>query len=854
MRSPRPSDLALASILALAAALVAQSPGPHLDTGPMVSPANGRTTAQFVPNQGQWHQRALARATARGIAAWIADTSLTLDLAGAGGDRCIVELAFVGGHADAKGLRTPGERTGVHHYYLGDASTWRRDVPVYDGLTQQGIWPGVDLVLRADHGELAYDLACRSDASLGGIVFEVRGAEQLLLDADGSLRIRTTLGDLVQSAPVSWHEGGDGDRMPTASGFRLLGGNRFGFAADAARPGERLVIDPVLHWGTFIGGTADDSAMDIAPMANGTAGVVGTTRSANFPLSVGPVQGTHGGAWDAFVSRFDPAQTGASQLLWSTFLGGTGDDAALQMRVTAAGDIWFAGYAGANAPTTANAFQTVHGGGLDGYIACLSAQGQLRYATYYGGALNDHANSLRIAANGTTVTFAGNTESVGLPVSAGAYQTTLGGLMDAYVAQLDTAQPAASQLSYGTYLGGAGTEGNAVATSTPWNFQDGGLVVMNDGTILYAGNSSGGFPTTPGSYQPVYAGTSLTSNMTVTRLDPAAAGAAQLVWSTYIGGSVSWSEPYSMDLSPRGTLILGGLTYDPTFPTTPGAFRTTMDPSVGPVNHDAFVVEFSTDGTQLLYSTLLGSVNNSTGGRAFVEPSGTVLCAGFTRALLPVTTGARTPTPPSPGVNDVYIARLDLRGQGNADLLHLTYFGGSSGEGCWGLAAGVGGSVWICGIATSLNLPVSAGAFQTTNLRGPRDAWAARVDLLPVGVDRVGTSSPGCATDFALLPFGGPSLAANDYGVQISGAAPNSLTLLFVGALRSHPLTPPGLGVVSRVRGLPWIGWTDGAGGRRVPLPLNCAVVGMTFATEAWCFGGCAPVMVSDTLAATVQL
>jgi hypothetical protein len=853
--SVRPGDLSLVSILAFSCALIAQSPGPGLATGPMTSPSNGHATTQFVPNLGQWHQRALARATARGIAAWIADTSLTLDLAGADDQRCVVELAFVGGHADQSGLRPQGERTGVHHYYLGDADSWRRDVPVYASLTQQGIWPGVDLVLRADRGELAYDLACSSDASLGGIVFEVRGAEQLLLDADGSLRIRTAIGDLVQSAPVSWHEDTDGDRTPTASHFRLLGSNRFGFDAGIPQPGMRLVIDPVLHWGTFVGGTGDDSAMDVAPMANGTAALVGTTRSANFPLSTGPVQGTQGGLWDAFVSRFDPTQTGASQLLWSTFLGGSGDDAALALRVTPAGDIWLTGYAGANAPTTANAFQTVHGGSLDAYVASLNAQGQLRYATYFGGALNDHASCLRIAADGTTVTFAGNTESGNLPVAAGACQPTFGGLMDAYIARLDTAQPAALQLTFGTYLGGPGTEGNAVATSTPWNFQDSGLVVDANGSIFHTGNSSGGFPTTAGSYQPVYTGTSLTSNVTVTRLDPSATGASQLVWSTYIGGSVSWSESYSMDLSPRGTLILGGLTYDPTFPTTAGAFRTTMDPTVGPVNHDAFVAELSTDGSQLLYSTLLGSVNNSTGGRAAVEPSGTVLCAGFTRALLPVTTGARTPTPPSPGVNDVYIARLDLRGQGNADLLHLTYFGGSSGEGCWGLAVGTGGSAWICGIATSLNLPVSAGAFQTTNRQGPRDAWAARIDLLPVGVARVGTASPGCASNFALLPFGGPSLAANDFGVQISGASANSLTLLLVGDLRSRPLAPPGLGVLSLVaHGAPMVGWTDGAGGRRVPLPLSGATVGLGFAAEAWCLGGCAPVMVSDTLAVTVQL
>jgi hypothetical protein len=310
-----------------------------------------------------------------------------------------------------------------------------------------------------------------------------------------------------------------------------------------------------------------------------------------------------------------------------------------------------------------------------------------------------------------------------------------------------------------------------------------------------------------------------------------------------------------MDRSPRGTLILGGLTYDPTFPTTAGAFRPTMHPSVGPANHDAFVVEFSADGSQLLYSTFLGSQNNSTGGRTAVEPSGTVVCAGFTRALLPVTTGARTPTPPSPGVNDCYIARLDLRGQGNADLMHLTYFGGSSGEGCWGVATGAGGSTWVCGIATSLDLPVSPGAFQTTNLRGPRDAWAAHIDLLPVGVDRVGTASPACASDFALLPFGGPSLAANDFGVEISGASPNSLTHLLVGALRNRLSAPPGLGTISRVSpGSPLVGWTDGAGGRRVPLPLSGAMVGMRFAMEAWCLGGCAPVMVSDTLAVTVQL
>jgi hypothetical protein len=184
----------------------------------------------------------------------------------------------------------------------------------------------------------------------------------------------------------------------------------------------------------------------------------------------------------------------------------------------------------------------------------------------------------------------------------------------------------------------------------------------------------------------------------------------------------------------------------------------------------------------------------------------------------------------------------------------MTYFGGSAGEGCWGLAAGTGGPAWMCGIATSTDLPVSPGAFQTTNLRGPRDAWVARVDLLPVGVDRIGTSSPGCATGFALLPFGGPSLAANDFGVNLSGAAARCPSLVLVGELRTTPLSVPGLHITSRVaQGFPDIGWTDAAGGRRVPVPLGGATLGLTFAVEAWSLGGCAPVMVSDALAVIVQ-
>lgn len=846
------------SLLTLQAPVSAQGPMPGQAVGSLACTEPNRAAIAFVPNHGQWPARALARARATGMCAWLAEDALVLDLAGPGDARCTVEIGFVGGRADHGGLEAVGRAKAVHNYYCGPAERWRLGVPVHAGLVQHDLWPGVDLVLRDATGKVAYDLRCADDVALAAAVFEVRGAEALLLDGDGSLRVRTAFGDLAMSPPVSWRDHGGDARMPATSGFRVLGGNRFGFTVEGHQPGVRLVVDPVLHWGTFAGGTGDDTSMDVAPSVGGAVTIAGTTRSSNFPTSVGPAQGTFGGgSWDAFVSRFDPAQSGAGQLVWSTYLGGNGDDAALVLREHAAnGRLWLAGYSSStDAPATANAFQPTNGGGRDGFVASLDAQGHLHYASCFGGTGDEHCNTLRIAHDGTTATFAGYTQSPNLPVSAGAFQPNFGGDQDAFVARLATSQPAASQLAFGTYLGGPGHEGNTSAVTTPWNFQDGGLVVDGNGRVTFAGDSNGGFPTTLGAYQPGYLGTAATTNITVTQLDPCASGAAQLLWSTYVGGSTGFNEPYAMDRSPRGTLVFGGLSYDSTFPTTTGAFRETMDPSLTTIaTHDAVIAELSPDGAHLLYSTFVGGSNDATGGRIVVESSGTVLCAGFTRALLPVTTGARTPARLGTA-NDCYVARFDLRGQGDADLLHLTYFGGSGGEGCWGIAPGIGGAVWITGTAASTNLPVSSGAFQTTNLGGPRDGWVARVDLLPVGVERIGSSSPGCERDYALLPAGGASLAANDFGVCLSGAPAWRPTLVFVGALRNAPVTIPGLQLVTRVGpAIPTVRWTDCVGALRLPLPLGGATLGLQFGVEAWTLGGCAPIVGSDALAVTVQL
>ena len=237
-----------------------------------------------------------------------------------------------------------------------------------------------------------------------------------------------------------------------------------------------------LIYSTYLGGSGFDSSRYIAVDGSGNAYITGYTDSTNFPpegpIPVGPIQGTNAGGNDAFVTKINAAGNG---LVYSTYLGGSGNDASQGIAVDSAGNAYIVGSTFGNFPTTPDAYQTSFGGVLDAFVTKIDSLGSaLIYSTYLGGSNNDGGSGIAVDSAGNAY-ITGNTSSADFPTTPNAYQTSYGGSTDTFVTKIDAS---GSALIYSTYLGGSVYEFG------------GGIAVDSSRSAYIAGTTySSNFPT-----------------------------------------------------------------------------------------------------------------------------------------------------------------------------------------------------------------------------------------------------------------------------------------------------------------------------------------------------------------------
>ncbi len=199
----------------------------------------------------------------------------------------VVRMRFVGGDASAA-IVGEAPLPGRSHYFLGEPGRWRRDVPTFARVHYADLYPGVSLVFYGTERELEYDFVVAPGADPAAVELAFDGADSLRLDERGDLVIATAAGDLRLRRPVIYQEADDG-RRPVEGGYVLDGTRvRFRVAAwDASRP---LVIDPVLGYSTYLGGSSNDQGFGVVVDALGNAYVTGSTISSDFPISSGALQ------------------------------------------------------------------------------------------------------------------------------------------------------------------------------------------------------------------------------------------------------------------------------------------------------------------------------------------------------------------------------------------------------------------------------------------------------------------------------------------------------------------------------------------------------------------------------------
>ncbi len=437
---------------------------------------------------------------------------------------------------------------------------------------------------------------------------------------------------------------------------------------------------------TYLGGSGDDEANAIAVDSAGNTYLAGFTDSADFPTANALQAAFGGGSQDAFVTKLDPS----GAVVYSTYLGGSGQDNAGGIAVDAAGNAYVAGFTGSTDFPTRNARQTANAGRFNAFVAKLDPSGHLVFSTYLGGSAGDYASGIAVAASGA-IYVAGVATSPDFPV-ADAVQSTHRGAADAFVARLDAS---ATEIAFSTFLGGAGDDG---AT---------GLALDGSGDVYVTGvTSSRDFPTAR-PFQPSFGG-GLFDGF-VARLD---ASGSRLRYASYVGGAGD-DRAFRVAVDPSGAAFVAGDTDSPDLATV----RALQPAKAGGV--DAFVLEVDSSGA-LDVSTYLGGSGVDGATAIGVDGEGSAYVIGYTSSIRLPSSSASQDTFGG-GAFDAFAAKLAPTGM---SVQYSTHLGGSGADAGFGVAIGAGGSVRVMGQTTSTDLPTS-NASQPAFGGGTSDVFVA---------------------------------------------------------------------------------------------------------------------------------
>ena len=610
-------------------------------------------------------------ARGKGLRARFGPTSVVFD-----GWQGQVKLEFIGSSAVA-----PGGENGrgcLNILHGADPSGWRVGMPIYSAVAYRNIYPGIDLKYHDTAGRLESDYAVAPRANPSAIRFRYGQPSKIRIE-NGALTVSQRR-DLIMEAPPSAFQMKNGKRAEVKAGFRLFADGSIGFDVGAYDRSVPLIIDPVVTFSTFWGGSLDDGLTGVAVGSDGSVYVSGWTESSDMPTTASAVQTNLASPTDAFVMRLSASNT----IVYATYLGGTGDDRANGIAVDSAGYVYVTGYTRSHDFPVATPFRGFLAGTQNAFVTKLSPSGTtLAYSTYLGGGGSDTGNAIQVDASGAAY-VAGQTTSTNFPV-ANAYQSTNQGIQDAFVTKLN---PGGNTLAYSTYIGGSGTDAAL------------GLALWNGRAYITGSTDSFNFPHV-NAFQAWSQGG---QDAFVTALNSTGNG---LVYSTYLGGSGGTpNQPeigYGIAVDTTGSAYVVGTTPSLNFPIS-SPIQSQLS-----YNNDAFLTKLNPAGNGIIFSTYLGGSSFDAAMAVTLDGADNVYLAGYTAS-------PDFPTlSPAQAVNgggfDAFIASVTPAGN---VLRFSSYWGGAFADSAVAIALDSKAHPVIAGQTLSLNFPL-VGPLQNWN-------------------------------------------------------------------------------------------------------------------------------------------
>lgn len=690
--------------------------------------AQGTTTipnrsTPFVENKGQWDSRARFLLRTNGLDVWITSRGVLYDLYRldcnakvdapslpmmhtATGLPSITRRSHVVGISFEGASFAPeacgsGRLPGHHNYIIGnDPAKWGMNAALYRGAHIANLYDGISAEFYLDNGMPRYDLIVQPGADPAQIRMKVEGAGEVIVSQEGVLTMATSLGTLEQRDLYAYQVV-EGVKQQVTCRFIVEAGNSVRFDVgnyDRTRP---LVVDPLI-WSSSIAGY--DKGYSVAVDGSGSAFVAGSSESPDYPVTTGPYDISYNDNIDAVVTKMN--ETG-SALVYSTFIGGNGEDEAYGIAIDAGGNACITGTTkSSDYPVTAGSYDVSYNGQSDVFVTKLNSAGNLLiYSTFVGGKALDDAKCIALDADGSAfITGLTSTKiytpDLEYPTTVGAYDTSPGSNFDVFVTKLN---PNGSALLYSTFIGGTRTErGESIAVDAAGNAYVTGIAISTTGF-------SSDYPTTPGAYDTT---PDKDYDIFVTKLNPNGSG---LVYSTFIAGNRS---EYGIGIAVDGgfNAYVTGYTESSNYPTTPGAYDRSQGGGTA-----AFVTKLNPTGSGLVYSTFLGS---GSGQGIAIDASGNAFIAGETSSPnFPTTPGSYDTSFNS--AQDGFVIKLSADA---STLLYSTFLGGSSFDSPFDIAIDPGGNAYVTGYTGSPDYPVTPGAYDLL-LGSPADGFVTKLNV-----------------------------------------------------------------------------------------------------------------------------
>ncbi|HKO96289.1 MAG TPA: SBBP repeat-containing protein [Pyrinomonadaceae bacterium] len=651
--------------------------------------------------------------------------------------RSIVRMKLVGANPSplVEGLDQLSTTT---NYFAGsDPAEWRTNIPTFNRVRYSEVYPGIDMVYYGDQRRLEYDFVVTPGADPSVIELAFKGIKNYEITYEGDLVLRTSQGDIRQSKPFAYQEV-NGVKKEVSAGYVPNGVGRLGFQLGDYDPARPLIIDPVLVYSSYLGGSGFDQGYAIAADQLGNAYVTGRTAAIDFPTTAGALQTNYGGG-DAFIAKLNPAGTA---LIYSTYLNGASGNG---IAVDSAGSAYVTGDAyTTNFPTTVGAFQTVPTG-FDVFVTKLNPSGSaLDYSSRFGGNLDDFGRGIALDAGGNayiTGWTSCQASTCTFPTVNAFQAEYAGGINDAFVTKIDST---GSALVYSTYLGG----GDFINATEDWGEA---IAVDNAGSAYVTGYTySPDFPVTAGAFDRSRAGL----DAFVTKFAP---NGRSVAYSTFLGGP-GRELGMGIAVDSSGNAYVTGITESSDnpftsvpdgFPVTAGAFQTRG-------SFDAFVTKLNPNGSGLVYSTYLGGNQGVDRGWAIaIDNAGNAYVTGDTTSNTFPTANA-IQSGYGGGLSDAFVTKVNASGSA---LVFSTFLGGSLTDEGRGIALG-GNGAFATGDTSSSNFP-TANPLQPNNgggLNNHDDAFVVKIG--DVGSTPTPTPTPTATPTPGPSPTPAPSLSS----------------------------------------------------------------------------------------------